>query len=233
MTTNQKEDYGEIEIAGHYISVLDLVITLLSGAISIFILVLISWQRQEDLRLGLPILASIALIIFFIFLVRSIQITKRYYFKVSKNGVIYHEGHKLPLLFSWNQIVSIRTHVHTLPTLKSTYFKISGYNRGFVFDEYLPADRRQYYYAVALLFMYSTIYRIPFHDHGDLLKNSYISNMGFLYPNLVHHGRYFPHITTAEELKSKIRRCPGCHSIVIPMNIGRCPKCGYSIIRRT
>lgn len=230
MVKQHIEDYGEIESFGYYIPVPDFILTACIGILLFILSLLILIVNEGNLVFEIVYLAILILIIFIFMFLRSVFISKRFYFKVYKEGILFREGHEEMKFMPWNRITIIRTNVNTMPTLKSSFFEISDGWRNIVFNEYLPKNTSQYYYAVALLYMYSTIHKIPFNDNANLLNSRYVREMGFLYPNLVRHGKYFPRKPTKEQLIRKVIHCPKCRKTVIPMRMGRCPSCGYRIV---
>jgi hypothetical protein len=227
----KSEDFGEIESMGHFIPIPDYIITGIMGIFLFLLYLLVVTGGEIGSVFEVVYFWILAILIFLFLLLRSIFIAKRFYFKVYKDGVLYREGERKMRFMPWTRIRSIRTNYTTLPTFKSSFVEISDGWRIIVFNEYLPKNTSHYYYAVALLYMYSTIYRIPFNDNADLLYNQYVREMGFIYPNLVHHGKYFLRKLTREQLRRKVINCPNCKKRVIPMKMGRCPSCGSMVFQ--
>lgn len=232
MSIKNLEDFGSARISGRIFPVSFIIFTIFLG---IFIIVLSFYI--ELFQGGKIESESMAFVFIFVFLfisfsLLSIILTKNMTVWIMKEGVFTRYRNGRYISFKWGQIKEIKTDFYTIPIFKGHFIRIVGTRKTILIHEYLPYDKKLFYYTLALLFMYATIHKIPFSDRADLMKNRHIMKLGFIYPNVVHHGRYFEQKFSIEEMKKKMRFCPKCRNSVLPMHIGRCPNCGFRFHRR-
>jgi hypothetical protein len=224
-------DDNRLEVRGRVLPLAFLFLPLLIGIIMLVVTSLSLIWRTDTFDLIL--FNGMFGFLFILFLLLSIFVFSKYYLNISETGIIYQIGNKITNV-SWENVRLIRTSKElTLggTRLTSAYFVTITNSEGKInLNELSSVESDPYFLGVVLLFKYAGKHSIPFDDFGNLLNDKRFEKMGIFFPGIKNRGKYFmkpePVRFKPKQVKVTIP-CPECTEMVIPMRIGRCPKCGY------